>query len=562
MVPFSNPAEGPGSPRPGHGLPCAQGPVLLGFAPAGSAGRWDPMAPPQSEHAPLFDWLSSRSAGVLLHPTSLPGPQGVGTLGDDALRFVEFLQSAGMSWWQVCPLGPTGYGDSPYQCYSAFAGNPHLIDLRSLVSGGLLNADEIAPLALHGAGAVDFSALSRLKQPLLRLAARRHRSAGSPALGAEGFADFKAAQAPWLPAYAWFRALKDHFGGAAWWDWPERARSYASMPAALRRQLGEEAEAHQFYQYAFFAQWRRVRAEAARRGIGVIGDIPIFVAADSADAWVCPELFELGEDGRPIAVAGVPPDYFSNDGQLWGNPLYRWEAHAATGYAWWKERLRSSFDMYDAVRIDHFRGFDAYWRIPLPAANARSGEWRRGPGLDFFRAVREAFPAARIIAEDLGLLTPSVEGLLSDTGLPGMAVLQFAFGGDATNAYLPHNLHPNRVVYPGTHDNDTTLGWYASAGDAARDHARRYLRVDGAEIGWDFIRAAYASVCRIAVVPMQDVLSLGPGARFNTPGRPDGNWRWRLAEGALERLASGTTAAYLAQLGALYGRAPRPGAGI
>ena len=496
---------------------------------------------------------------MLLHPTSLPGAQGVGTLDSAALSFLEFLQAAGMTWWQVCPLGPTGYGDSPYQCYSAFAGNPYLIDLRSLSAVGLLTGDEIAPLAQHGAGAVDFAALSRLKLPLLRRAASRHRLAGSPNLGAMGFTEFKADQASWLEPYAWFRALKDHFANRAWWEWPDRARSFSTLPAALRRQLADEADAHQFYQYAFFTQWRRVRAEATRRGIGIIGDIPIFVAADSADAWVYPSLFELGTDGLPTAVAGVPPDYFSKDGQLWGNPLYRWEAHSADGYAWWKDRLRSSFDMYDAVRIDHFRGFDTYWRIPLPAANARSGEWRPGPGLDFFRAVAKAFPGARIIAEDLGLLTPSVEELLRDTGLPGMAVLQFAFGGNAKNTYLPHNLHPNRVVYPGTHDNDTTLGWYASASEEARDHARRYLRVSGGEIGWDLIRAAYSSVGRIAVISMQDVLSLGPEARFNTPGKPDGNWRWRLAEGILERLGTGNTAGYLAQLAALYGRAPSSG---
>jgi 4-alpha-glucanotransferase len=497
---------------------------------------------------------------VLLHPTSLPGGQGVGTLGDAALGFLDFLQAAGMAWWQVCPLGPTGYGDSPYQCYSAFAGNPYLIDLRSLSAAGLLTAAEIAPLDAKGLGAVDFEALAAIKMPLLRLAAGRHRLAGAPALGPEGYGEFKAARAPWLEPYAWFRALKDHFGGRAWWEWPTAAQSLPSLPAALRRQLAQEADAHQFYQYAFFTQWRLVRGEAARRGIGVIGDIPIFVAADSADAWVSPGLFELGADGRPVAVAGVPPDYFSEDGQLWGNPLYRWEVHAADGYAWWKERLRASFDMYDAVRIDHFRGFDSYWRIPLPAANARSGEWRPGPGLDFFRAVRAAFPGARIIAEDLGLLTPSVEALRRDTGLPGMAVLQFAFGGDAANAYLPHNLRPNGVVYPGTHDNDTTLGWYASAGGPVRDHARRYLRVSGAEVGWDFIRAAYAAVSRIAVVPAQDLLSLGPEARFNTPGKAEGNWRWRLADGGLARLGPGPMAAYLAELAALYGRAPGAGA--
>jgi len=462
-----------------------------------------------------------------------------------------------MKWWQVCPLGPTGYGDSPYQCYSAFAGNPYLIDLRGLAAFGLLSADEIAPLDSQGAGAVDFGALARIKLPLLRLASGRHRLAGSPALGPQGFAEFKDAQSSWLEPYSWFRALKDHFGGRAWWEWPREAQSFSALPPALRKALGEEADAHRFYQYAFFTQWRGVRAEAGRRGIGIIGDIPIFVAADSADAWVSPELFELGKDGRPIAVAGVPPDYFSEDGQLWGNPLYRWEVHSANGYAWWKERLRASFDMYDVVRIDHFRGFDSYWRIPLPAVNAKSGEWRPGPGLDFFRSVRAAFPDARIIAEDLGLLTPSVEELLRETGLPGMAVLQFAFGGDAENTYLPHNLIPNRVIYPGTHDNDTTLGWYAAADGRTQDHARRYLRVGGSEIGWDFIRAAYAAVSRIAVITAQDILGLGAEARFNSPGKPDGNWRWRLAEGDLERLIPGSTAAYLAELAELYGRSPQ-----
>ena len=324
----------------------------------------------------------------------------------------------------------------------------------------------------------------------------------------------------------------------------------------LRDELGDEMDAHQFYQYAFFSQWRRIRAEAGRRGIAVIGDIPIFVAADSADAWAHPALFELGRDGRPVAVAGVPPDYFTEDGQLWGNPLFRWDVHAADGYSWWKERLRASFVIYDAVRIDHFRGFDAYWRIPLPAENARKGAWIPGPGLAFFRAVKDAFPDSRIIAEDLGLLTPSVEELLRASGLPGMAVLQFAFGGDAKNPYLPHNLRPNGVVYPGTHDNDTTLGWYAAAGDAARDHVRRYLRVTGAEVGWDFIRESYGAPSRMAVVPMQDLLSLGSAARLNSPGKPEGNWRWRLSAGDLEHLTSGGAAAYLSQLAVLYGRAP------
>ena len=515
-----------------------------------------PMAAPKDKAGTLFNWLSSRSAGVLLHPTSLPGSQGVGTLDASAVRFLDFLQASGMSWWQVCPLGPTGFGDSPYQCFSAFAGNPYLIDLQDLVDRGLLSGGEVAPLAAVGEGAVDFGALYELKWPLLRRAYDRRVKSGSPALGPEGFEEFKAAQASWLEPYALYRALKDSFGGLAWWDWPAEARSHGRLKGPLREKLRDEVGAHQFYQYAFFTQWRRIRAEAAKRGIGIIGDIPIFVAADSADAWSSPGLFELGKDGRPVAVAGVPPDYFSADGQLWGNPLYRWEEHARDGYAWWKSRLGSAFEMCDVVRIDHFRGFDSYWRIPLPAENAKSGEWRPGPGLDFFRSVSAAFPGARIIAEDLGLLTPSVEELLADTGLPGMGVLQFAFGGDAENPYLPHNLSRNKVIYPGTHDNDTTLGWFATADEKTRDHVRRYLRVTGAETGWDFIRCAYASVSAIAVTPMQDILSLGPAARFNTPGRAEGNWRWRLANGDLDALVKSGTAAYLSALAELTARSP------
>ena len=512
------------------------------------------MPSPTASQRPLFNWLSQRSAGVLLHPTSLPGDQGVGTLDASAIRFLDFLKSAGMSWWQVCPLGPTGYGDSPYQCFSAFAGNPYLIDLGDLVARGLLETSEVAAL---GAGDVDFGGLYEKKWPLLRRAFERHRKAGSPALGPEGLAQFAASQASWLEPYAVFRALKDHFGGRAWWDWPAEARSLPGPRSRLRATLRDEIEAHQFYQYAFFTQWRRVRAEAASRGIGIIGDIPIFVAADSADAWARPELFELGKDGRPVAVAGVPPDYFSSDGQLWGNPLYRWDVHASDGYAWWKERMRASFEMYDVVRIDHFRGFDAFWRIPLPAENARKGEWIQGPGLEFFRAIRDAFPGARIIAEDLGMLTPSVEVLLAHTGLPGMSVLQFAFGGDAKNPYLPHNLKHNEVVYPGTHDNDTAVGWYASSPEKVRDHARRYLRVDGGTIGWDLIRTAYSGVSRIAVIPMQDILSLGTDARLNMPGKPDGNWRWRMSAGDLTSLESGGRSEYLHELAELNGRVPQ-----
>ena len=518
-----------------------------------------PAAIPATPTSPLFNWLDTRAAGVLLHPTALPGDQGIGTFDEHAVRFLDFLQAAGLKYWQLCPLGPTGYGDSPYQSFSAFAGNPYLIDLKALVAAKLLTSAEIAPLAALDADRVDYGALYEKKWPLLAQAFARFKLAGAPALAADGetFAEFQTKQVAWLDGYAFFRALKDHHRGVAWWEWPAAVRSYAAAKTTLlRAQLATATEAHAFYQYLFFAQWRALRAAAAARGIEIIGDIPIFVAADSADVWANPALFELDpQTARPLAVAGVPPDYFSADGQLWGNPLYLWSRHAADGYAWWHARLRASFALCDVVRIDHFRGFDAYWRIPASAPTARTGEWIKAPGLDFFRSVRAAFPQAKIIAEDLGDLTPSVVALREATGLPGMAILQFAFGGDdAKNLYLPHNLVANAAIYPGTHDNDTSLGWYATAAEKERDHARRYLRVDGREIGWDFIRTSYAAVSRLAVVPLQDVMSLGSAARFNSPGKPQGNWQWRCRSGQLEQLIGGGTAAYLKSLATIYGR--------
>ncbi|MBL9215953.1 MAG: 4-alpha-glucanotransferase [Opitutaceae bacterium] len=503
---------------------------------------------------PLSRWLQDRAAGVLLHPTCLPGPQGCGVLDQHALRFLDFLQGAGCKYWQVCPLGPTGYGDSPYQCFSAFAGNGYLVDLAALVPAGLLTESELAPLAALPAERVDYGALYRLKPGLLQTAAARFL-ARRTALPYGDFAAFRRAQAGWLGDYAYFRALKDHCGGAPWWEWPAEARQHArAVRAPLRRRLAPQIAAYEFEQYLFFGQWAEIRAAARARGLEIIGDLPIFVAGDSADAWAQPRLFELHPRTlRPVAVAGVPPDYFSADGQLWGNPLYRWDVHRAEGYAWWIERLRAAFALCDVVRIDHFRGFDAYWRIPWPAANARHGAWTPGPGLDLFRAFHAALPAARIIAEDLGVLTESVARLREDTGLPGMLVLQFAWGGDARNAYLPHHATPNAVVYPGTHDNDTTVGWYQHAPEVERDHVRRYLRVSGADIAWDFIRASYASPARLAVIPLPDLLGLGSAARLNTPARTEGNWQWRVRADALAGL-SGQTAAYLRELAALYGR--------
>jgi 4-alpha-glucanotransferase len=512
-------------------------------------------APKRSgEGGPLYSWLKERGAGVLLHPTCLPGDQGCGVLDRHAVRFLDFLQAAGMKYWQVCPLGPTGYGDSPYQCFSAFAGNPYLADLAALVPFGLLTADDLAELAALSPDRTDYGALYRIKPRLLRAAHAAFRQK-KPVLPYGDFAAFCRREAHWLDAYAYFRALKDHFDGLAWWEWPAAARDHArAEQSPLRAQLADAISAHQFGQYLFFGQWALVRAAARKRGIEIIGDLPIFVAGDSADAWGHPELFELNPKTlRPVAVAGVPPDYFSADGQLWGNPLYRWNAHRADGYAWWLARMHATFEVCDIVRIDHFRGFDAYWRIPYPAKNARIGEWVPGPGLDLFRAFHAAFPSARIIAEDLGVLTDSVVRLRDDSGLPGMLVLQFAWGSDAKNGYLPHNATPNSVIYAGTHDNDTTAGWYQAAPEPERDHVRRYLRVDGKDVAWDFIRASYASASRLAIVTLPDLFSLGSAARFNTPSQAEGNWQWRFRAAALEKLSGGTTN-YLRELSALYDR--------
>jgi len=506
---------------------------------------------------PLFNWLTERGAGVLLHPTALPGDFGIGCFNHEARRFIDFLAAAGFSHWQICPLGPTSFGDSPYQGPSAFAGNPYLIDVEVLAKADLIRPDILGPLLFLPQDTVDFGGIYKIKRPILRQAYEGFHAAGEPDLGYGPFEKFKQHHADWLDAFALFQALKDHFQGAPWTDWPAPQASYAKAARSkLARELEPEIEAHKFYQYIFHGQWSQIRAYARERGISIIGDIPIFVALDSADVWANPALFDFDtKKNQPRAVAGCPPDYFSADGQLWGNPLYDWKALAADGYRWWLDRLRVCFEMCDIVRIDHFRGFDSYWRIPAGAKTARTGKWVRGPGLDFFKAVKEAFPDARIIAEDLGELTPDVLKLRDDTGLPGMAILQFAFGGGSDNLYLPHNHHHNQVLYPGTHDNDTTRGWYATTGENVRDHVRRYFRISGQEIAWDFIRACYESVCNLAIIPLQDLMNLGSEARFNTPGRPVGNWTWRFKAEQLDRLQN-ESAAYLRELGGLYHRLP------
>lgn len=518
-----------------------------------------PSATPAPGAAPLFNWLDHRAAGVLAHPTSLPSPYGIGAFDDTAIKFLNFVAAAGMQYWQVCPLGPTGFGDSPYQCFSSFAGNPYLIDPGALIAAGLLSEAAVAPLRSLSADHVDYGAIYEKRRPLLFTAHAAWRNGGKRPLPYGDFAAFRKQQDGWLPGYAAFSALKDHFQGKPWWEWPADVRSFAAAAKSpLLRTLADRIEAYEFIQYLFFGQWARIRAHAARLRIGIIGDTPIFTALDSADVWANPELFQLDRATlRPTSVAGVPPDYFSADGQLWGNPLYDWPAHEKTGYTWWIARLRANFALCDVVRIDHFRGFEAYWSIPAGAPNARTGTWVPGPGAAFFRAVQRAMPEVKLIAEDLGLLTPGVIELREATGLPGMAVLQFAFGGAADNLYLPHNHRANTVVYPGTHDNDTTLGWYATTEEKVRDHVRRYLRISGNEIGWDFVRVAYESVANLAVVSLQDLMSLGSTARFNTPGKSQGNWTWRYRPEQLESLHR-NSAGYLRDLAALYGREREP----
>jgi 4-alpha-glucanotransferase len=504
----------------------------------------------------LFNWLEERTAGVLLHISSLPSDTGIGNLGPGAYRYIDFLHSCEFSIWQICPLGPTGYGDSPYQCFSAFAGNPYLIDFEPLLAEGLVTNAELDGLRSLPQAYVDYGALYTTLWPLLRTAYLRFKESGHKAFQDYGsFAAFKKSQAAWLDDYTLFVGLKEHFGGDSWQSWPANFRSAASSRRQkIPAEVQETAEAHAFYQYLFYAQLAKLRAYAGRQGVEIMGDAPIFVALDSADVWANPELFQLKKNGQPKAVAGVPPDYFSATGQLWGNPLYEWSEHEKTNFAWWIQRIRSNLDFYDIVRLDHFRGFESYWSVPADEPNAIKGKWKPCPGLKLFKAIQKACPEAKLVAEDLGVITPEVDALRAATGLPGMAVLQFAFGGEADNAYLPHNYARNTVVYSGTHDNDTTRGWYAGLDDKTQDHIRRYLGISGEAISWDLIRAAIRSSAHLAVFPLQDLMSLGSEARLNTPGSPMGNWQWRYDSDRLDQLEA-KSAPYLRERLTLYGRA-------
>ena len=474
-----------------------------------------------------------RSAGILLHPTSLPGRYGIGELGHPAERFVDFLADSGQSLWQILPLGPTGYGDSPYASFSAFAGNPLLINLDWLASEGDVDPGELSQPPPFPQDRVDFGPVISFKMPLLERAARRFRECTSASRRAD-FERFCAENAHWLDDYALFRALKDAHGGAVWntWEWELVSRQPEAL-AGARRRLDDALFAHRYFQCQFFRQWETLRQYANSKGIGVIGDIPIFVAYDSVDVWAHPELFHLDEKLRSTKVAGVPPDYFSKTGQLWGNPLYRWDVMAQDGYAWWIARVRQALRTVDILRLDHFRGFAACWEVPAGEATAIKGKWVKGPRARFFSALREALGEPPIIAEDLGLITPDVKKLRDKFEFPGMNILQFAFPTDATHPYLPHNLRQNSVIYTGTHDNDTTLGWYSACGAEEKQKVDRYLGPVGEPIPWALIRMAYRSVADIAIVPLQDILGLGSEARMNAPGKFGNNWAWRFLADAL-----------------------------
>jgi 4-alpha-glucanotransferase len=472
-----------------------------------------------------------RSAGILLHPTSLPGPHGSGDLGPSAYHFIDWLVAAGQKLWQILPLGGIGPGNSPYMSSSAFAGNVLLVDLEALYKRGWLTAADMAPLPAFEDERIDFTAVIPWRMERLWRAAQafwQHGTAGER----NAFERFCATHASWLDDYALFMALVDAHGGTIWTDWPPalaQRDSVALRDAAAR--FKPQVDFWRFCQWCFFDQWLQLKAYANRHGVQIVGDAPIFIAAQSAEVWARQELFELDVDGRCSVIAGVPPDFFSATGQRWGNPLYRWSAHAADGYAWWIERVRHTFAMVDIVRIDHFRGFAAYWEIPADEPTAIHGRWVPGPGAALFDAIAAALGPLPVIAEDLGVITPDVDALRRQFDFPGMRILHFAFGDKPQNPYLPHNYEPDTVVYPGTHDNNTTIGWWTEATPKERAHVCEYLGLTPAdaepEIHWIMIRTASASVADLCIVAMQDVLGLGGKDRMNLPGEMHGNWSWR-----------------------------------
>lgn len=472
-----------------------------------------------------------RACGVLLHPTCLPGPYGIGDIGPNAHRYVDWLADANVRWWQVLPLNPTGPGQSPYNAISSFGANPLLISPEWLLRDGLLHNHDVNPLLEFPEVLVDFEALIPARVRVLRQAFARFSSQPPGGMAAD-FETFRHEQRAWLDDFALFAALRQAQEGLPWHDWPADLALRRPQPlAAWEAEHRQEVDFEAFCQFLFDRQWQELHEHAHRRGISILGDIPIFVADDSADVWAHRELFQLDEHGHPLVVAGVPPDYFSATGQLWGNPLYDWASLARTGYAWWIDRLRTTLRQVDAVRLDHFRGFSAYWEVGADEKTAIGGRWVPGPGRALFDAIAAALGELPLVAEDLGVITEDVTSLRRGLGLPGMAVLHFAFNPHEHSSFLPYRHERDMVVYTGTHDNNTTLGWYlGDASEEEREFARRYLPTDGREIHWDMIRAAFASVAQLAIVPHQDLAGLGADCRMNTPGVAEGNWRFRITQ--------------------------------
>jgi 4-alpha-glucanotransferase len=503
-----------------------------------------------------------RASGILLHPTSLPGQFGIGDLGKGAYQFVDFLAGTGQRLWQILPLCPTGYGNSPYQCLSVFAGNPLLISLESLVEDNLLKPSDLDNIPSFTKDRVDYDSVSRFKMPLLKKSFETFRKKTAPG-EREQFEVFCQQNAFWLETYALFMAIRETQGFVSWNTWEKGIQQ--RHPRALEywsKKLDHEICRYKYQQYQFFKQWAELKRYSNEHGIRLIGDMPIFIALDSSEVWSHPEMFYLDDNGRPTVVAGVPPDYFCKTGQLWGNPLYRWDVMARDGYTWWIERFRSTHTLVDIIRLDHFRGFEKYWEVPGKDITAMNGRWVPGPGIELFQAVQKALGNLPLIAEDLGVITPEVDALRDKLGFPGMRVLQFAFGSDPkADDYKPHNYPRNCVVYTGTHDNNTSMGWLQGVDiedstqskeerDKERQLALKYVGTDGHEINWDFIRLALMSVADTAIIPMQDVMGLGSEARMNIPGTTEGNWCWRFVPDMLNAGIKDR----LQELTLLYGR--------
>ncbi len=506
--------------------------------------------------------VKDRSCGILLPVTSLPSKYGIGCFSTEAYRFIDFLVEAGQTWWQILPLGQTGYGDSPYQSFSTFAGNPYFIDLEQLAGEGYLTLEELEQYDFgSNPSYVDYERIYQVRYLILHKAFENSPFASSPKgkwsdsrynQDRYAFETYIKNNQEWLDDYAFYSALKGRFENAAWTEWDEDIR--LRRPEAMKKWHTELQSSIRFFcfiQYMFFRQWKAIKEYAAKHGIRILGDLPIYVALDSADTWSHPELFKLDEFGRPTVVAGCPPDAFSATGQLWGNPIYDWKRHRRENYAWWKSRMERAFFLYDAVRIDHFRGFESYYEIPADSETAMIGEWVKGPGMELFHALKEVIGGRQVIAEDLGFLTPEVHELLKESGYPGMKVLQFAFDAKSDSEYQPHHYTPNCVVYTGTHDNETTRGWFDSVDPKIRDYAFRYLGVNNKDDALQaMIRAAMMSVAGICIIPMQDYLGLGNEARINMPSTLGGNWKWRLRPGAIKK----SLAKQLNEMAVLYAR--------